>query len=161
MNIATSYFYQIRNFKNYMIPLSTAMYDPKWYHDFKDNKNVFVDKRGIINGIRCEDLKPGITCKDLCNGKENCSTKDPTICKFLKNYRHQLNKLDFNLFLEELTDFSDTAKIQLELNLDPTLVLIFYETPTNSCSERNTVIQWFRDNNFFIDELKYPIEENY
>lgn len=29
MKIRTSYFYQIRNFKKNMIPVSTAMWDPK------------------------------------------------------------------------------------------------------------------------------------
>lgn len=32
MKILTSYFYQIRNFKPYQIPLSTAISDPAWYH---------------------------------------------------------------------------------------------------------------------------------
>ena len=30
MNILISYFQQIRYFKPYMIPVSTAMWDPKW-----------------------------------------------------------------------------------------------------------------------------------
>ena len=32
MKIYTSYFYQIRFFKPNMIPLSTAKYDPSWFH---------------------------------------------------------------------------------------------------------------------------------
>lgn len=32
MKILISYFYQIRFFKPNMIPLSTAAFDPKWFH---------------------------------------------------------------------------------------------------------------------------------
>ena len=33
MKIRLSYFYQIRFFKKNMIPMSTALSDPEWYHD--------------------------------------------------------------------------------------------------------------------------------
>jgi len=33
MKVRISYFYQIRNFKTNMIPMSTALSDPAWYHD--------------------------------------------------------------------------------------------------------------------------------
>ena len=32
IHFATSYFYQIRFFRPDMIPLSTARFDPSWYH---------------------------------------------------------------------------------------------------------------------------------
>ena len=35
MKIMTSYFYAIRFFKPNMIPISTAKWDPKWYHQNK------------------------------------------------------------------------------------------------------------------------------
>ena len=50
MKLAISYFYQIRFFKPYMIPVSTAHWDPAWYHDWAGAAHVFVDKRGVING---------------------------------------------------------------------------------------------------------------
>ena len=49
MKILTSYFYQIRNFKPYQIPLSTAISDPAWYHP--KNGDYYVDKNGVINGF--------------------------------------------------------------------------------------------------------------
>ena len=33
MKIRISYFYQVRNFKPNMIPMSTAISDPAWFHD--------------------------------------------------------------------------------------------------------------------------------
>lgn len=32
MKIYTSYFYMVRFMKPYMIPLSTAKFDPAWFH---------------------------------------------------------------------------------------------------------------------------------
>ena len=58
MKLAISYFYQIRNFKKYMLPLSTAVSDPSWYHENLNNNHIFIDKRGIINGIRILPLHP-------------------------------------------------------------------------------------------------------
>lgn len=161
MKIAISYFYQIRNFKKFMIPLSTAMYDPKWYHDFRDSSYVFLDKRKILNGSRCEDLKPGDTCSNLCNGKESCDTKNPNECQFLINYRKQLDKIDFLKFLVDLEEFGSTAQKIIGFEEEPIVVLIVYETPTNSCSERNTIINWFKDNGITLKELDYPIDKNY
>lgn len=34
MKLALSYFYQIRFFKRYMLPVSTTCLDPDWYHDW-------------------------------------------------------------------------------------------------------------------------------
>ena len=42
MKVRISYFYQIRNFKSNMIPMSTCISDPKWYHDFKGKNHLFV-----------------------------------------------------------------------------------------------------------------------
>ncbi len=82
LEIATSYFYQIRFFKPSMIPVSTAVFDPKWYHNFKGQDHVFIDKRGVVNGLRIKSLMPDYTCNNLCRGFETCPTKDPGTCDF-------------------------------------------------------------------------------
>lgn len=57
MKIRTSYFYQIRNFTRNMIPISTAVWDPTWYHNFTNDYNyIFKDKRNILNGLRLESI---------------------------------------------------------------------------------------------------------
>ena len=58
MKLAISYFYKIRFFQPWMIPISTAAWDPKYYHDNKGKDYLFVDKRGVINGYRYEALAP-------------------------------------------------------------------------------------------------------
>ena len=55
MNILISYFQQIRYFKPYMIPVSTAMWDPKWL-ETKNGKKPHIDQNGIFVGIKEESL---------------------------------------------------------------------------------------------------------
>ena len=43
MRILVSYFYHVRHFKPYMIPFSTAVWDPAWYHNFNNNVS-FIKK---------------------------------------------------------------------------------------------------------------------
>ena len=45
MKIATSYFYQIRNFKPSMIPVSTCLSDSEWFKP-KDGKEYYIDNIG-------------------------------------------------------------------------------------------------------------------
>lgn len=140
MKLALSYFYQIRNFKKFMIPVSTAVWDPKWFHDFKDKEYIFKDKNGVYNGIRFEELAPGDTCKDLCRGPEECSTKDPVDCLFLQNYRKQIQQLDKDKLLKECETLASNIQRKECFTEEPIIVFIVYETPNNKCSERNVLI---------------------
>lgn len=150
MKFYTSYFYQIRFFPRNLIPLSTACYDPKWYHNNKGQKYQFFDKRNVINGIRIEPFVPGSECKNLCRGPEYCNS-DPSFCKFLYQYKIQLNNLDTSDILKRFTNLANKLKIDLKLQ-DIDFALIFHEPPTRACSERWTVQKWFKDNNLEINE---------
>ena len=44
MKFALGYFYQVRFFTPNMIPVSTALGDPKWYHQNKGQQFTFLDK---------------------------------------------------------------------------------------------------------------------
>ena len=48
MKLAISYFYKIRFFQPWMIPISTAAWDPKYYHDNKGKDYLFVDTINIL-----------------------------------------------------------------------------------------------------------------
>lgn len=136
MKLFTSYFYMIRFFAPNFIPLSTAVWDPKWYHNFLDQKNLFVDKNGVINGVRAPFLAPGDSCSHLCRGPENCATKDPNTCPFLREYEKQLNMLDDAGFKGWLDTMAERVKVLLSYKGDPVFCLIVHEAPTNPCSER-------------------------
>lgn len=136
-HIFTSYFYNIRFFKPYQVPISTAMWDPRWYFNFKKQGHLFLDKRGVLNGLRAETLHPDHTCDNLCRGPEFCETKDPSTCRFLDAYRKQLDHIDKPKFFERLESLR--LKLQAKLHLDklPDLIFIVHEPPYKTCSERS------------------------
>ena len=154
MKIVTSYFYQIRNFTRNMVPISTACWDPLWFHEgTKDYNRIFKDKRGIYNGIRGEIFhfdNSKYTDEMMCG--DACVRKDPTQCAFLREYRRQIYELDFDMVMSELTRIANNVQ-QLEgFEEEPIIALIVYETPKNPCSERGVLQQWFTDNGCPVSE---------
>jgi len=168
LEIYTSYFYQIRFFKPYMIPLSTAVFDPKWYHEWKEQTHFFIDKNGVINGGRASTLVPNPNLMNLCSGVDKCEVRqkneraeDFSDCKFLHDYKYQLDCLFFGQFLCDIEKVKQQATKILQLDREPIIVLIVHETPDNPCSERVAILQWLKDNAVDAKELSYPIPQYY
>lgn len=162
MKIATSYFYQIRFFKPNMVPISTAMWDPKWFHDFKSNDFSLIDKNGVINGLRSELFVPDkqYGCgTDLCNGKNKAV--DIPNCKFMNEYYNKLNSTNVECKIQELEIICKEAQDKLGFKEEPIAVLIVFEVVGNMCSERNIIQKYFNENGIDCKELVYPIKENY
>lgn len=131
MKLYTSYFYQIRNFPRNLIPLSTAVWNPKY--TLKDS----TGQPALL--IDCPPLKPGIECDGLCDGK--CANKTAPNCKFLQTYRKQLEAIDKNAFMSKLEQLK--AQIEKGENLtDVNFAFIVFETPKNKCSERWAIQNW-------------------
>ena len=153
MKIYISYFYQIRFFEPNMIPISTCLSDPRWYHNFTGDKQVqFYDKRGVINGVRADVFKPGPWCDGLCRGPEYCETHDPEHCDFLMWYRRQLDQLDFASIMQRFENLGKKFQEKHPNFQDVIPVLIVYETPKNPCSERRVIVEWFKDNGYELEE---------
>lgn len=153
MKIYTSYFYQIRNFKQDMIPVSTAMYDPEWYKP-PEGKQYYLDKRGIICGLRYEPLIVQKYNTKRCYGNEilcpyGLQTKD-YICEVMQEYRALLETIDFNQMIAAF-------KFCLNKFNKDTIVLMVYETPDNLCSERRYLQEYFNNHGVDCKELEYPI----
>lgn len=151
MKILTSYFYQIRNFTPNMIPLSTAVSDPKYFHDFKGKNYQFKDKNGVYNGIRAEPFVPKMQWGDCC-GPKNCKY-NPFNCKFLSQYYEQLKQLNFSEIMGRFEKLGITIKEYENFKEDPIMVLLFYEPPDNPCSERRMVHKWFKENGIMLEEF--------
>lgn len=142
IKIATSYFYQIRNFTPNLIPVSTCLSDPIWYRP-PQGERYYIDKRGIVCGLRYEPLivqREGThTCP--CDAK-SLAPACPTM-------------LEYKNLLHSLVDKEKTLKAfeycLNRFNAD-TIVLIVYEAPNNPCSERYALQEFFN-----CEELKYPI----
>ena len=133
MKIYTSYFAQMRNFPPNMIGLSTAHWEPKYITPNRSQNGI------IWTGI--PPLKPGKECDGLCNGK----------CAFLKMYRKQLDKLNFNEIYNKIITIAQKVQEGEHWNNVDVAILV-YETPKNNCSERVVIQQWFRDNGMEIEE---------
>lgn len=159
--VAISYFYQIRYFRPYMIPVSTAVWDPKWYHEFYGSDHCFIDKNHVINGLRMPCLVPGDTCKGLCSGLIECQSRNPAECDFLKAYRKQLEGIPFDAFIANLEKNAVLLTNKLHLLQEPLYVFIVYEKYDNPCSERAALLDWFRSHGLDANELQYPIRDFY
>lgn len=147
-----SYFYQIRFFKENQIPISTAKWDPLWYHkNTRNNSLTFRDKNNVINGLRMECLAPGKSCDNLCRGNKECS-ENPDNCLFLKNYNNQLKSIDINTLLNEVDTLLNKNNVAIDDHTE--IIFIVYETPFNRCSERQTIINYFKNNGIEISEFK-------
>ena len=133
MQIYTSYFYQIRNFKKNMIPVSTCISDPAWYRP-PQGKEYYIDKRGIVCGLRYEPLIVQL------QGSYGCPCENKSLapaCPTMIEYRQLLDKL---------VDKEKTLKAfeycLNKFNAD-TIALIVYEAPNNLCSERWALQEFF------------------
>lgn len=151
IKIYTSYFYQIRNFKKNMIPVSTCISDPAWYRP-PEGKEYYFDKRGIVCGLRYEPL---IVQKQ---GTQECFGTD-IICPFVKEMKQGIIcpcMQEYEHLLYSLVDKEKTLKAFEhccnKFNAD-IIVLIVYETPSNPCSERYALQRFFN-----CKELEYPIK---
>lgn len=143
MKIYTSYFYQIRNFKKNMLPVSTAISDPAWYRP-PEGKEYFIDKRGIVCGLRYEPLIVQRYGEHICP----CESKDlAPACPTMIEYEQLL----FSLVNKEKT-LKAFEYCCNKFNAD-TIALMVYEAPNNPCSERAALQKFFN-----CEELEYPIK---
>ena len=147
MKIFITYFYNIRFFKPNTIPISTAVWDPKWFHNFQGHEIIFKDKNNVVNGIRYPDLSPA-NIAPCCR----CENKDPTTCQFIKDYAEYLDTLDFDKVYSDLTFIGNKGKEILKFDEEPEICLMVYEKPDNPCSERKSLIEYFNKHGIPITE---------
>ena len=134
--------------------MSTAVWDPKWYHSNHDQNYIFKDKNGVINGLRINPLHPE-PHNDACI---NCDkTIGPSNCSFIKLYTDQLNNINFGKFMVQLNEYMDKINTRYfnfpsVSNLVP--VFIVHESPDSQCSERWPLFEWFRKHGLPCEEWK-------
>jgi len=148
MKFFTSYFYNIRFFKPYQIPLSTAIWDPKWFHEFKDQEHIWKDKNGVWNGLRIEELNPKSCHASGCP----CDIREPENCRFIREYKEGLEKIDFEKMLGDIEKLVSYIQSQEKFEEEPEVILIVHEAKDNPCSERNSIQELFREHGLEIEE---------
>lgn len=155
MKIATSYFYQIRNFLPNMIPVSTAMSDPLWYRPGLDEE-YYLDKRNVVNGLRYEYLIVQNSEKAVCPCPLH-EQRNGFQCDFLTRYKIALDQLDFDRIMKAFQYCADKFQKELGFKEEPIIVLMVYEVPSNPCSERIVLQKYFQEHGVNCQELTYPI----
>ena len=154
-----SYFARIRKFAPNEIPVSTAQWDPKWFHPAHNPKGVYLDKRNVINGLRVDPFVPN-GHSGCCPGPRECLW-EPDKCNATMFLREQYSKLNYgeimsrfaNLELRLREKFPHLAEYP-----ELTFVFIVYEKPDNECSERHTIRWWFENMGFALPEWEEPKE---
>lgn len=147
MKFKITYFYMLRFLKPNQIPISTALWDPKWYNR---NGKVYVNDKGVIFGLKCPPLSPQECTPGCCS----CNNKIPGKCKFIQEYMESLRKLNFLEIRQGLENIAREVQGFMGFTEDPEIVLVVYETPNNPCSERGSLIQWFLENNVNLEEYE-------
>lgn len=139
-NIYTSYWAMVRSFPPNLVGLNTTIFPPRWRKLGQDKNGVWI--------IDCPPLKPGPSCNNLCHG--DCDPKSPDNCAFLREYRKQLDAIDFAAFYSNLERLSVEFKEKDGLDVD--FAYIVFETPQNPCSERWALQAWSAVNGLEIRE---------
>lgn len=133
-----SYFSQIRNIGPNIIPVSTALWDPKWF------QGIHTDARGVLLGFNYKLLSPhsisNVECSKDCPHKSEVPN-----CSFLRSYKEYLNSLDFDQVYSDL--------LEIESKSGCKVCLMVYEAPWNPCSERQPLIDWFNEHNVELTEF--------
>ncbi len=145
-----TYFYNVRFLKPYQIPFSTAIWDPKWYHQNKGQDYVYKDENGVYNGLRIETLHPALD-NDYC---VDCDHSDKGDCIFIEKYRKQLNDTNFDLTMNFLNQTMQHIKNTEGFEEEPECVILVHEKPDNPCSERWSLIDWFKEHGIDLVEFK-------
>ena len=164
INFYISYFYQIRNMKSNMLPVSTAMWDPKWFHDGKGEKWRYMDKNGVINGVRMIDLiMPLYKWEELVKQNESCEHCKINngaagdlfsgMCPFMREYAKCIREKnsDFQKFITFCDGYLQFLNQRLNLCLD-TIIFIVHEAPSKGCGERPELQRWFAENGMELKE---------
>lgn len=149
MKLYTSYFAQIRNMPSTMLPMSTAMFPPKWFVEPKpeywrnssyyNGHRIYTDGKGRINGMVFDELVPKSACE--CP----CSLRMPANCAFLRTYRRQLDAIDVEAFKAKCKAVAE--------QFNKNICILFFEKPDNACSERVVFKQWCKDNCIEVEEF--------
>lgn len=133
------------------VALSTGHSDPPYFHDGRGKSYVFRDKRGVMNGLRAEPFVPNV------EGECGRCNKDSNKCNFLKNYKKQLDKLDFDDMMRRFESIAERVSPGVE---EPEVVLLVWEAPDNPCSERVVLFDWFQEHGVKVEEYPIPAKKS-
>ncbi len=123
-----------------MIPVSTAISDPAWYRP-RNGEEYYIDKRGIVCGLRYEPLIVQLHGQGGCP----CEERDPANCECMREYKQLLDSLvDKEKTLKAFEYCANKFQKELGFKEEPIICLMVYEAPSNLCSERIALQRFFQ-----------------
>lgn len=137
MKFYISYFGQMRNFTDNMLPVSTAKWDAKWFKGI-----ARIDDLVMPDSFVWELEQKDVMCR------KNCPLHAP--CDFMMKYKEYLNTLDFDKILAKL------ILLTLHNPFIDTIVLMVYEKADIQCAERPVLQQWFKEHGIELNEWTKP-----
>lgn len=147
MKWSITYYYNIIFMKSNQLPLSTAMWPPKFFAKTSKVSNAHINDKDVILGLTIHEFVPQQQCE--CP----CEKKDWQHCYFIKTYYEQLSKLDFDKVILKYETFAKKTSSLLDSNIDE-IVLLVYEKPDNPCSERIALKRLFAEHNIELKEME-------
>ena len=145
------------------LAFSTALGDPKYFHDFTNDKQYkFIDKRGVLNGLRAEPFCPRLELRPeaQCRGTTGCPhllSGVPWYCDFLLEYEKKLKLLDPQEIEQRFLRVGESWQNFNNKQMDITYILLVHEAPSNPCSERVMLQRWLEENGFGGEEWQKEI----
>lgn len=130
-------FSQLRKLDKTYIPISTAVWQPKFF-------KLGIDSNEVMLGITERELSPyKVDMSDGCI--KNCPHRESVPnCPFLTKYRNYLDTVDFNYILSEFNRVAEEVRMITHYDGEPKIVLLVYEAIQNPCSERQPLKDLFK-----------------
>lgn len=153
MKIFISTYYNIRFFSSNMIPIAVTQGWPFWL--MKNKPRLYLDSNSVIIGIKEDSLV--FPPEKFENLDEKCQKDCPYVfkvpnCQFMLEYYNYLKENNFDLLLKEFERISKEVYKINKYEGEPIIVLMVYEKPSCTCSERVVLQKWFRDNHYSLEE---------
>ena len=147
MKWSITYYYNVRFMKQNQLPLSTAMWPPKFFSENSKKNEAHLNDKSVILGLTIHQFVPQL--QEECP----CDIKDYLHCSFLEKYYEQLSKLDFNEVIANYESIADKLSDIISAKIDE-IVLLVYEKPDNMCSERTALKKWFKEHCIELKEME-------
>ena len=154
MQYYITYFQNLRYLTEEFIPISTAVWDPKWLGTY-NGKMFYVNENNVMVGIKEESflMTEDEIPDEMCAGKPCPYIGKHPHCQFLDAYEKHLQTIDFDGYLiPELNRVAEDVRKITHYKGEPKICLLVHEKPDNLCSERIGLVKLFKDHGIILQE---------
>ena len=154
MEYYITYFQNLRYLTEEFIPVSTAVWDPKWLNTY-NGKRQYINENNVLVGIKEESflIPEDEIPEEMCAGKPCPYIEKHPHCQFLDAYWKHLQKIDFEGYLlPEFERVAEDVRKITHFKGEPKIILLVHEKPDNLCSERAGLVRLFKKHSIILKE---------